>query len=124
MVKPVWEQHVANMNTQERLQMGETTLKSEYDNVVKTYLKEMAKRSRTAIETITKSSQKAPHMESRATRKAGRFRVGTWSIKNELDKSRKTDPRAVWTLIRRWRISSKSFSPPICSRFSPCRCFR
>jgi hypothetical protein len=67
MVKPVWEQHVANLNTQERLQMGETTLKDEYQKVVNTYLKEFAKRQGAAIKVFDDMKKKAPHMESGET---------------------------------------------------------
>ena len=63
MVQPIWEKHVANYATQERLQAGETTLKAEYDRTVKTYLKELAIRGRTALEGVAKSTVKQPHME-------------------------------------------------------------
>ena len=67
MVQPIWEKHVANYATQERLQSGETTLKAEYDRTVKTYLKELAIRGRTALEGVAKSTVRQPHMEGGET---------------------------------------------------------
>jgi hypothetical protein len=67
LVEEVWKRHASTFDTQDRLQSGQSTLSEEYNNVVKTYYREIAKRSRSAIEGLSKSGQKQPHMESGET---------------------------------------------------------
>ena len=67
LVEEVWKRHASTFDTQDRLQSGQSTLSDEYNNVVKTYYREIAKRSRSAIEGLSKSGQKQPHMESGET---------------------------------------------------------
>lgn len=64
LVEEVWKRHASTFDTQDRLQSGQSTLSEEYNNVVKTYYREIAKRSRSAIEGLSKNSQKQPHMET------------------------------------------------------------
>jgi hypothetical protein len=67
LVEEVWKRHASTFDTQDRLQSGQSTLSEEYNNVVKTYYREIAKRSRSAIEGLSKSGQKQPHMETGET---------------------------------------------------------
>jgi hypothetical protein len=67
LVEEVWKRHASTFDTQDRLQSGQSTLSEEYNNVVKTYYREIAKRSRSAIEGLSKGSTKQPHMESGET---------------------------------------------------------
>jgi hypothetical protein len=67
LVEEVWKRHASTFDTQDRLQSGQSTLSEEYNNVVKTYYREIAKRSRSAIEGLSKNSQKQPHMETGET---------------------------------------------------------
>jgi hypothetical protein len=67
LVEEVWKKHAGSFDTQDRLQSGQSTLSEEYNNVVKTYYREIAKRSRSAIENLSKSGQKQPHMEAGET---------------------------------------------------------
>ena len=67
LVEEVWKRHASTFDTQDRLQSGQSTLSEEYNNVVKTYYREIAKRSRSAIEGLSKGSTKQPHMETGET---------------------------------------------------------
>lgn len=68
-VVKMWKEYVQTPNFQQKMQMGQTTMKSEYDKLVRTYFREIATRSEAAIKGLTElNTGKTPYVESGETR--------------------------------------------------------
>lgn len=63
-VSGIWEKHLQNPRTQQSIQSGQTTIGKEYDRLVRTYQREMLKRSHTTISGLaSKLNPKPQHVE-------------------------------------------------------------
>jgi len=66
LVENIWNEHVANPQTQMAVQSGQVNIKDEYGKLVRTFYRESLKQSKTALEGLVKPTA-APHMESGET---------------------------------------------------------
>lgn len=66
LVKQVWEEHTKTPNFNMRINSGQTSPQREYDKVVRSYYRAVAKRSKEALEVVSKKggSVKPPHIEA------------------------------------------------------------
>ena len=68
LVRDVFEKHMSNPQVQAGLYSGQTTITNEYNKVVRTYYRTVAKRSRDILKGMTEKAPKTPHVEAGETR--------------------------------------------------------
>ena len=119
LVEEVWKRHASTFDTQDRLQSGQSTLSEEYNNVVKTYYREIAKTESVCHRgSVQRDNQSSPTW-SRVTHRASPFRAGDVEHNKKIRQITRTARRVIWIQTKPWRTLSKSFSRLICSRFNP-----
>lgn len=64
LVNQMWESHWQNPSTQHRVSTGQSSPKTEYDRLVRTYYRQSFKKTYDALQGVVESRAKAPHVET------------------------------------------------------------